>query len=267
MAYTPPTVPYFGPVAHSSGTGNLPINRIVIHYTAGNDATGAQGTAKYFQDPAAGGSAHYITDSDETIQCAYDSVIAWHAPPNQHSLGIEMECSGANDAKGHWTLPNHVAMMHRTAKLVAQKAIQYGVPIVKLSVPDLVVGKHGICGHVDVSNAFHQSTHTDPGPYFPWGQFMTWVHEEAALIGGGPIPIPPVAGGLTMADAASIEAQLTALDNKLLGRYRRDEDTRALTLNAIAALAALVKTDDAAEAAALAKAVADLKAAIAAPKA
>jgi hypothetical protein len=193
MAYTPPAVPYFGPVAHSSGNGNLPINRIVIHYTAGNDATGAQGTAKYFQDPAAGGSAHYITDSDETIQCAYDNVVCWHAPPNQHSLGIEMECSGANDAKGHWTLPSHVAMMHRTAKLVAQKCIQYGVPIVKLSVPDLVVGKHGICGHVDVSNAFHQSTHTDPGPYFPWPLFMTWVHEEAALIGGagGPIPIPP----------------------------------------------------------------------------
>jgi hypothetical protein len=269
MTYTPPALPYYGPVLHLTKGNNLPINRIVIHYTAGSDATGAQGTARYFrEDPTAGGSAHYITDSDESIQCAHDDVICWHAPPNQHSLGIEMECSGANDALGHWSLPNHIAMMHRTAKLTAQKAIQYGVPIVKLSVADLVAGKHGICGHVDVSEAFHQSTHTDPGPYFPWGQFMTWVHEEAALIGGagGPIPTPPpVTGGLSMADAASIEILLKQEAARTLARYQRWETIQSAQSKAIAALAAQMVAEDAADDSALAKAVAELKAAIDSP--
>jgi N-acetyl-anhydromuramyl-L-alanine amidase AmpD len=190
MAYTPPDLPYYGPVAHTSGTGNLPIYRIVIHYTAGNDGYGAQGTARYFRDPDAKGSAHYITDSDESIQCAYDNVVCWHAPPNTHSLGIEMECSGANDAEGHWVLASHIAMMHRTAKLTAQKCLQYGLPVVKLSVADLRAGKRGICGHGDVSLAFGQSTHTDPERFFPWSQFMGWVREEYAAL-TGPTPTPP----------------------------------------------------------------------------
>lgn len=192
MTYTPPAVPYYGPVVHFNKGNNLPPTRVVIHCTAGPGQTcakGAQGTAKYFQDPKAGGSAHYITDLDETIQCAYDDVICWHAPPNPHSLGIEMECSLAGDGKGHWGQTDHITMMHRTAKLVAQKCLQYGIPIVKLSVADLQAGKHGVCGHADVSKAFHQSTHTDPGSYFPWDQFMVWVKEEAALIAG--VTAPP----------------------------------------------------------------------------
>jgi N-acetyl-anhydromuramyl-L-alanine amidase AmpD len=186
MTYT-----YAGPVAHSSGNGNLPVNRIVIHCTAGTDAGHASGTAKYFQSSAATGSAHYIVDPNVTLQCAYDSVVCWHAPPNAHSLGIEIECSLANDGKGHWDLASHIAMMGRAATLTAQKCVQYGIPAVKLSPADLVAGKHGICGHVDVTNAFHQSTHTDPGPYFPWVKFMAMVQAEIASINGTKPVTPP----------------------------------------------------------------------------
>lgn len=264
MAYTPPALPYYGPVAHSSGTGNLPINRIVIHYTAGNDGYGAQGTARYFRDPNASGSAHYITDSDESIQCAHDNVVCWHAPPNTHSLGIEMECSGANGAKGHWVLASHIAMMHRTALLTAQKCLQYGVPVVKLSVADLRAGKRGVCGHVDVSLAFGQSTHTDPGPYFPWVQFMGWVHEEyAALTTPTPTPTPPVEDDMA-GEGPAILAAVKDIQAKSLARYERSEQIYSATAAAIAAIAAQLTTEDAADDVALAKAVADLKAAIAA---
>ena len=45
--FDPPAPPYLGPVAHSSGTGNKPINRIVIHCTVSACAVGAQGIAAY----------------------------------------------------------------------------------------------------------------------------------------------------------------------------------------------------------------------------
>jgi hypothetical protein len=199
MAYTPPPLPYHGPVAHTSGTGNLPINRLVIHCTAGSDAKGAQGTAAYFRDPASKGSAHYITDSDEAIQCARDDVVCWHAPPNTHSLGIEMECSLAGQGNGHWARADHIAMMKITAKLTAQKAVQYNVPITKLTPADLAAGKRGICGHHDVSQAFGQSSHWDPGPYFPWAQFMAWVRAEAAAITGS-TPTPPKGDDVQLSD-------------------------------------------------------------------
>lgn len=190
MAYAPPAPPYYGPPAHSSGNGNKPINRIVIHCTAGSDGKGAQGTARYFKTKAAGGSAHYIIDSDETLQTAYDSVVCWHAPPNTHSLGLEMECSLANEGKGHWTRPDHVSMMKRTAVLTAQLCLAYDVPVVKLTAAQLRAGSRGICGHFDVSQAFGQSSHWDPGPYFPWAQFMAWVRAEVDRIKVS-APTPP----------------------------------------------------------------------------
>lgn len=242
MAYVPPPLPYYGPVLKFSSGNNLPPERIVIHYTAGPGQTccvGAQGTARYFRtDPNAGGSAHYITDLDESIQCAADSVICWHAPPNQHSLGIEMECSGVGDAKGHWARADHILMMHRTALLVAQKCLQYSIPMTKLTVADLIAGKHGVCGHVDVSNAFHQSSHTDPGPYFPWDQFMGWVHAEATAIITPP-PEDDMAG-----EGPAILAAVQGLAKSEGYRYSRYEAIHKATIAAIAALGASIVAMD-----------------------
>lgn len=183
---------YVGPVAHSSGTGNLPPTRIVIHCTAGtSDSESARSTANYFRQSVATGSAHAITDENELVVAAQDAVVCWHAPPNVHSLGIEIECSLANGGKDHWTLPSHVAKMHRAAKWVAEKCKLYDIPVVKLTPADLLAGKHGICGHVDVTNAWHQSTHTDPGPYFPWADFIGFVRDEYATLTQSTPNTPP----------------------------------------------------------------------------
>lgn len=167
--------PYVGPVAKSSGTGNLPIVRIVVHCTVGADATNAMSTVNYFKSSAAGGSAHAVIDQDETLVCAYDNVICWHAPPNSHSLGVEMCCSLSDKGQGHWDDLDHVAMMKRTAKWTAEKCVKHNIPPRKLTVAQVRAGEKGVCGHVDVSDAFGQSSHWDPGPYFPWTLFMTYV--------------------------------------------------------------------------------------------
>lgn len=192
MAYPAPVYPYCGPVAHDSGTGNLPIRRIVIHCTAGSDGKGSTGTCAYFRQEEAGGSAHYITDANLTIQPARLNVVCWHAPPNSHSVGIEMCCSLSNLGKGHWTLDSHVKMMERTAKLTAELCLYLDIPVVRLTVAQVKAGNMGICGHVDVSKAFGQSSHWDPGPYFPWDTFMAmvraWVKKLTTPVVPGPDP-------------------------------------------------------------------------------
>lgn len=203
---------YVGPVAHSSGNGNLPIHRIVIHCTAGgSDEGSARGTARYFRDPDSTGSAHAITDAYELVVCAYDTVVCWHAPPNTHSLGIEIECSLSNDGKGHWTLDSHQRKMRRAAKWVAEKCKLHGIPIRKLTVAQLQANPsvEGICGHRDVSLAFHQSTHTDPEIYFPWSQFIGYVQTAYAAL----TPAPPPATStdwLDMATQAEVEAAVAS---------------------------------------------------------
>lgn len=43
---------------------------------------------------------------------------------------------------------------------------------------ELKAGHKGLAGHVDVTNAFHQTTHTDPGDHFPWNRYLDMVQGE-----------------------------------------------------------------------------------------
>lgn len=196
MTFPAPAPPYLGPPFRYSSGSNKPIWRIVIHSTVSRcEPGGARAIAAYFRSNSAAGSAHYVIDPAEVVQSAYDSVIAWHAPPNQHSLGNEMcDIPGPvpDDPPGsarwkalrrawRWVLPNQQRMLRRTAELTAQQALAYDVPIVFLKPDELLQGRHGITTHANVSKAFHQSTHWDPG-WWPRRRFMRLVRKYARQI-------------------------------------------------------------------------------------
>lgn len=141
--------------------------------------------ARYFRGESAGGSAHYVVDPSEVVQVVYDDVIAWHAPPNPRSLGLEM-CDMPGPVPGdrpgsarwkalrrawRWIKPAQRAMLKRTANLAGDLCAAYGVPVEFLSVDDLRRDRRGITTHANVSEAFHESTHWDPG-WWPRGRFM-----------------------------------------------------------------------------------------------
>lgn len=188
MTAKPPSPPYVGPAAHDSGPGNRPISRIVIHCTVSPCVEGGARTiAEWFRDPRSQGSAHYVVDPGETVQVVYDSVVAWHAPPNQHSIGIELCDALVSAAWDHehadrWKDRNHRRMLKRAARLTARLCLAYDVPIARLEADDLRAGKRGLCGHVDVSRAFRQSSHWDPGRAFPWAEFVRLVRKHARRI-------------------------------------------------------------------------------------
>ena len=167
-SYPPPSPPYVGPPAKSSGAGNKPINRIVLHGTVSPAVKGgARNIAAYFRSSSAGGSAHYIVDPGEVVQSAYDDVIAWHAPPNRNSIGVEFcdPVGGPNGALplSRWDDAAHRAELKLGARLVAELCLAYNVPPVMLTPAQLRAGKRGICEHDDVSDAWHQSSHGDHG--------------------------------------------------------------------------------------------------------
>jgi len=185
-----PNPPYLGPPAHTSGGSNKPVNRVVIHCTVSPcKRGGARDIAAYFRSPNAGGSAHYVVDPGEVVQACYDGVIAWHAPPNPNSIGVEL-CDPMTGSGARWNDRDHKAMLALAAKLVAQLCLAYDVPIRRLDVADLKAGRHGICGHADVSDAWHQSSHWDPGPAFPWEMFMQQVRQAARKFEVIKIPDP-----------------------------------------------------------------------------
>lgn len=154
------------------------VDRIVIHGTVSPCVRGgATNVARYFQSAAAGGSAHYTVDPGEVVASVRENVIAHHAPPNARSIGVEL-CDPQKGRVDRWRDEEHEEMLRRAAVLVREVAKRWDVPLRQLTVAEVRAGKRGICGHVDVSKAFRQSDHTDPGGAFPWAHFMALVNGE-----------------------------------------------------------------------------------------
>jgi hypothetical protein len=190
-----PSPTYLGPPKKHSGSNNKPINRVVIHSAVMPCEPGrARQLARMNSEGTGGGSWHYATDPTETIQCSYDSMVCWHAPPNDHSIGIEMadwpEQLPAPEGttrwqrarlRWRWTGRNHQRMLNRTARLTAELCLAYDLPIRFLSPADLQAGRKGITTHANVSQAFGQSSHWDPG-FWPRYAFMALVRSHAAAL-------------------------------------------------------------------------------------
>lgn len=197
-----PAPPYVGPANRHGGKGNKPIKRIVLHSTVGPTKPGsARSIARMFNTTSRAASAHYIVDGGEVVQDLYDSYVAYHAPPNSNSLGVEIcDNPGPSESRPYsadrWESGDHRKALLLTAELVAGLCKAYGIPIRKLSSSDLRAGKQGICGHVDISYAWSQTSHWDPGK-FPWSDFIRLVKKAAKGedIGAEVIDASDVSGG------------------------------------------------------------------------
>lgn len=185
VSFPAPSPVYLGPAAHDSGPGNKPIHRIVLHSTVSDcEPGGARNIASYFRSENAGGSAHYVVDPGETVQVVFDDTVAWHAPPNRNSLGVEMCDRPHPTSKARWSDENHKAMLKRTARLVAELCLAYDVPPWHRSALALRLGRRGVTTHAQVSKAFAQSSHWDPGAW-PRFRFMRSVRAEIKNIKAG----------------------------------------------------------------------------------
>lgn len=174
----PPSPPYIPAKYH--GGHQSTITRIVLHGTVSPcEPGGAHAVARYFQHPAYESSAHYVVDPTAEFQCVYDHTIAWHDGTNTNSIGVEM-CDPVEGPASRWADGHHQAMLARTAALVGALCDAYGVPKRRISPAQIRAGERGICSHVDMRDAFPGSTsHWDPGPGFPWGQFLTLLGEPS----------------------------------------------------------------------------------------
>lgn len=168
-----------GDQAHTSGP-NGTITRVVMHGTVSPcERGGARKVARYFQSSQAGGLAHYIVDPGETVQACREDIACWHAPPNAGSIGVEL-CDPQAGAVDRWYDDPHRMMLQRAAVLVADLCHRHRLPIEYLNASALLAGRRGITMHRDVSTAWKQSSHTDPGVGFPMAHFVDLVKQVGA---------------------------------------------------------------------------------------
>jgi N-acetyl-anhydromuramyl-L-alanine amidase AmpD len=158
------------------------IDLLIIHtMEAPEKGETAENIASWFAGSTAPqASAHYCIDSDSIVQCVRDSDVAWHAPGANHD-GIGFEHAGFARSTGRgWKDDYSKSMLARSAKLAAEKCAEYQIPVVWLSSSDLRAGRRGITSHNNVSKAFGQSTHWDPGSGFPVQGYLRQVRRILA---------------------------------------------------------------------------------------
>lgn len=205
----------------SSGANEPPVHRIVIHTAeCACDPGVTVGIGNYFAGASSGGSAHYGTDPTTEGHWVHEARIAWHAPPNPYSVGIEI-AGRASFTSAQWQATNVVQAMLRAAARTADLCHRYGIPVVWLSPHDLLSGKRGITGHVCVSQAWHQSDHTDPGANFPVLRFLAMVNN---FLGAAPAPAKPnrtvVKGIQTAVHDGPVNGKWDATTDLRCGRVR-----------------------------------------------
>lgn len=125
-------------------------------------------------------SSQLCIDQDSIVQCVMDSFEAYAAPPvNDRAVHIE-HAGYMGQTVQQWRDLSSLAMLGLSADACAQYCLKYNIPIIRLTDDQLKNGMRGIVGHDQVSRVWKESTHTDPGPNFPWQRYLFWVRGAYA---------------------------------------------------------------------------------------
>jgi N-acetyl-anhydromuramyl-L-alanine amidase AmpD len=173
------TIPFVQARNFTHGRSNE-IDVLVIHTMESPEKPDtAESVANWFAGATAPqASAHYCIDDTSVVQCVHDNDVAWHAPGANHN-GLGFEHAGrAAQSSANWSDEYSTKMLELSAELVATKCKEHDIPVAWLEPADLRAGRRGITGHVQVSQAFKRSDHSDPGTHFPVEAYLALVREQ-----------------------------------------------------------------------------------------
>jgi N-acetylmuramoyl-L-alanine amidase len=162
--------------ARSARPDGVTIDALVIHDTETLDVWSVLST---FDNPTEARSAHYVIDREgSTYRLVDPARKAWHAgvsalwgqqDVNEFSIGIELVGIAAPAPGTHLdahTLDYTNAQLTTLCALTVDLMQRYPIPL------------NRIVGHADI--ALPRGRKTDPGPAFPWREYLEVVGMHAA---------------------------------------------------------------------------------------
>ena len=189
-----PLKPAFVPAKHFKWLNRTGVDLLVIHSAETSELpSSAEAVAAYFKDPrrlnAKTGmwepviaSCHYSVDSDSVVQSVEERHSAAHCGKgNTRSIGIE-HAGRARQTNAEWLDEYGKKMLALSARLAAGICHRWSIPVRRPAGAELKAGARGICGHVDMRDAFGGTVHYDPGPAYPWDMYLASVEAELATL-------------------------------------------------------------------------------------
>lgn len=166
---------------YSSGRGGYAADMVIIHTCEG----GYAGCWSWLRDTRSGVSAHYVVkeDGNEITQLVREADRAYHIKASYRcSLNDNVECSKNGVSSNNFTVGiEHggfgsqrswpAAQIEASAKLVCD-----------------ITRDHGIVrdrNHVVAHGRLQPETRTDPGPNWPWAQYIDRIRANCGDGGGG----------------------------------------------------------------------------------
>jgi N-acetyl-anhydromuramyl-L-alanine amidase AmpD len=209
--------------------GTSDIRVVVIHTMESPEGlTTAEDVSKWAAQPEATApkaSWHYAVDANSIVGCVGEEDVAWAAPGANHD-GIQIELAGkAGQTAQQWEDSFSRAELLLAAKLVADICKRRNIPVVHLTNSQLAADARGVIGHVQASQVFKRSTHTDPGSSFPWAKFMRDVKAlmpdsrrwEIRLLNGK----GQVVDRSRIVGTVGVAPRLAAFSARVAGRFRQ----------------------------------------------
>lgn len=155
--------------------------QLIVQHTTESEGgnTGVVG----FLERTRNGSYQTMVDFDgEEVRMVPDNRQAWGAMNQGNRRGLHTCAMGrAEWDRARWLREGK--LLERTAMRYAEWNRSYGIPLVKISAAQAAAGTRGIVGHIDISAAFGESDHWDPGHNFPYDVVIARAKEINA--GGG----------------------------------------------------------------------------------
>lgn len=164
----------------TADSGRRDVNKLlwgVFHTTENDDGTPPQNVARWQQNRANQSSYNLLFGArGTTVRGNDDDYAPWSAGYTGNLYGLHGSAIGrAARTRAQWLqFPQQIEAMARWAADINRR---YNIPLVKLTVAQVRAKKRGFCGHLEISKAFGEVNHTDPGAGFPWDVVLTRAKE------------------------------------------------------------------------------------------
>jgi len=149
---------------------------IVIHVTDGGSS--AENIGNYFAaEPREvlqpdgtyrtepGGSTNLVVGEDGCVQSVPDDVIPAGAPP-LNETGLHIEFVGQSKwSRAQWL--ERLQTLEHGRRKIRDWSRKYGIPRALRGSGELLAGLPGATTHASITQAWHKTSHLDPGPGFP----------------------------------------------------------------------------------------------------